>query len=67
MDPCELAMFITASAVVIARNITDDDQLDVLALAFTQLGDTLATISAQRQILEKNGSGDQVQAALLVT
>ncbi|HML37714.1 MAG TPA: hypothetical protein PKA19_09890 [Bacillota bacterium] len=66
MDPCELAMFITASAVVIARNISDDE-LDVLALAFTQLGDTLATISAQRQILEKNGTDGQVAAALLVT
>lgn len=65
MDPCELAMFITASAVVIAQNITDDDELDVLALAFSQLGDTLATISAQRQLLEKKGSDDLVQAELL--
>ena len=51
MDPCELAVLITAIAVFISKNVEDDDELGLLALVFTQLGDTLATIVAQRELI----------------
>jgi hypothetical protein len=46
MRSCELAATITAIACTIANNYSDDE-LAVLAAAFTQLGDTLGTILAQ--------------------
>lgn len=51
MEPYELAAFITAAAVVVSKNIPDNDELGVLATSFTQLGDTLATIIAQRELI----------------
>lgn len=44
MNSCELAYSITAFACIIAQNKTSKE-LDILAAFFTQLGDTLATIS----------------------
>ncbi len=49
MNACELTASITALANVIASHY-DDDTLGILALILTQLGDTLATIAAQRAI-----------------
>lgn len=51
MDPCELAAFITATAVFISKNVPDDDELGVIGSAFAQLGDTITTISLQRALL----------------
>ncbi len=47
MDSCELTAAITAAANTIACGM-GDDELGLLALVFTQLGDTLATIAAGR-------------------
>ena len=52
MNALELTSSITALANAIACQISDDE-LVLLAAVFTQLGDTLATISVQRDICEK--------------
>lgn len=52
MNALELTSSITALANAIACQVSDDE-LDLLAAVFTQLGDTLATISVQRDICEK--------------
>lgn len=48
MSPCELVMLISAVSCAISEKV-DKDELDLLAAAFTQLGDTLATISLSRE------------------
>lgn len=52
MNALELTSSISALANAIACQV-NDDELDLLAAVFTQLGDTLATISVQRDICEK--------------
>lgn len=52
MSPLQLTNFINTTANFIACN-TDDDELNLLSAVFTQLGDTLATISIQRSICDK--------------
>ncbi|MEA5012842.1 MAG: DUF6774 domain-containing protein [Angelakisella sp.] len=47
MSPCELTLGISALACIIAENLCDED-LELAAIAFTQLGDSLGTISVQR-------------------
>ena len=49
MDPNERIASITALAVLIASNLSDDE-LGLAAAIFTQLGDTLATIAVQKEI-----------------
>lgn len=51
MTPCELTAAVTALANAIACRVTDNNALNLLSLVLTQLGDTLATIAAQRQCL----------------
>ena len=48
IDGCELVLGISALAIAIAAQIEDIDDLTVIGAAFTQLGDTLAIIAAQR-------------------
>ena len=48
MNGCELALSVTALATVLASQIEDDGDLNVLATMFTQFGDSLATIVAWR-------------------
>ncbi len=52
MSPCELTAYITAFANLLASKF-DDDELGVVGAVFTQLGDTLETIAAQRVICQK--------------
>jgi len=52
MNPCELTLSITAFANAIAAELSDDE-LSVVAAVATQLGDTLATIAAQRSLCSK--------------
>lgn len=54
MNACELTSAITAIANMLACKLTDDE-LSIIAVAFTQLGDTLTTISTQRSICCNNG------------
>lgn len=49
MDPRELTASVTALANIIAAQMSDE-QLTLLAAILVQLGDTLATIAAQRSI-----------------
>lgn len=44
MNSCEFVTFISTLACAIAKG-KSQDEIDILAVFFTQLGDTLATIS----------------------
>lgn len=50
MQSCELVATITAIACAIANNFSEEE-VSVLASAFSQLGDTLATILAQESCI----------------
>lgn len=52
INGCQLVTLITAVGVIISDEVSDTNELALLAAAFTQLGDTLATIAAQRAIAE---------------
>ena len=49
MNPCELTAAITALANAIACNCTEEE-LNLLGVMLTQLGDTLITIATQKSI-----------------
>lgn len=53
MNPCELTAVITAIANAVARGHTPDE-VALLGTVFSQLGDTLQTIAAQRSLCEGN-------------
>ena len=50
MNPCALPVGVSALATAIANQIPNDEELALLAAVFDQLGDTLATILAQRAV-----------------
>lgn len=52
MTPCELTASVTAIANYLACRLTDE-QLNLLGVTLTQLGDTLLTIATQRSICRK--------------
>ena len=52
MNPCELTVAISVLASSIADELSDDE-LSLVAAIVTQLGDTLGTISEQREFCEK--------------
>lgn len=52
MDSCSLPLTVSALAVAIAQNL-DDEELALISSLFVLLGDTLATIGAQRACKEK--------------
>ena len=49
MNACELTASITAIANWLARQLTQDE-LELLGVSLTQLGDTLLTIATQKSI-----------------
>jgi hypothetical protein len=51
MNDCELIMTITAIACGIIKCCSEDD-ITILSVAFTQLGDTLATYLTQKELCE---------------
>ena len=53
MNPCELTASITALANALACRLTEDE-LNLLGVSLTQLGDTLLTIATQRSICGHN-------------
>ena len=55
MNSCELTASITAVANAIACGHTVDE-INLLGVAFTQLGDTLLTIGTQKGICGKTNS-----------
>lgn len=57
MNSTELVASITAVAVALS-NIYFEDELSLLAAILTQLGDTLTTIGAQRELLENSTNNE---------
>lgn len=53
VDPQELTLFISAAANALYENM-GAEELAVLAAVFNQLGDTLETLAAQAELLQKN-------------
>ena len=53
VNPCELTTTITALANAIASNHTVDE-LNMIGVTLTQLGDTLITIATQKSICCKS-------------
>lgn len=51
-DPLALTTAVNTLAVSIAQNLSDED-LSLAAALLVQLGDTLATLAAQRQRCQK--------------
>lgn len=52
VNSCELTVSVTAPANALAEG-RSQEELSLLAAALTQLGDTLATIAAQRSVCGK--------------
>ena len=52
MTPCELSMSVSAAANAIACELGSPEKIAVVAASFVQLGDTLATIAAQKVLCE---------------
>lgn len=52
MNPCELSLSISALASAIACDLSDED-LAFVSAVLVQLGDTMATILAQRGLCQK--------------
>ena len=53
VNSCELTASITAIANALACKLTEDE-VTLLGVTLTQLGDTLLTIAAQRSICSRN-------------
>ena len=59
MNYCELTAYITALSNALAKNFSDDE-ITLIAAAFVQLGDTLATIAVHRSLCgEKHDAGSE--------
>ena len=54
MNSCELTASVTTVANALACRLTDDE-LSLLGVTLTQLGDTLLTIATQRSICGRSG------------
>ncbi len=52
VNPCELTASVTALANALACRL-DENELNLLSVVLVQLGDTLATIAAQRAMCQK--------------
>lgn len=52
MNACELTASITAIANMLAKTLTNDE-LNLLGVTLTQLGDTLLTLATHRDICKK--------------
>lgn len=49
LNACEITAFITAFSNILAQKL-GNDELNLLAAIFSQIGDTLETIAAQREL-----------------
>lgn len=63
MNGCELTASISALASLLASRLSDSE-LALTAAVFTQLGDTLATLSVQKSICKESEqrAGDKTEA-----
>ncbi len=55
---CELVILISTIACAISKCSTDDE-ISLLSVIFSQLGDTLSTIITKREIDEKRNNNDK--------
>ena len=56
MTPCELTASVTAVANALACRLSEDE-LNLLGVILTQLGDTLFTIATHRSVCAGQGEG----------
>lgn len=54
----QLAFTATAIAIAIAKEVEDNDDLNILASLFNVVGDNLALIAAQRQACDSSDSNN---------
>ncbi len=59
MSECELIAFISTVACALSK-CCSADELKILSVTFTQLGDTLATILTKRELCENNASNGKI-------
>lgn len=57
MSDCDLIAFVTTIACGIIK-CCDEDEISILSVIFSQLGDTLATYLTQKEIREKRNHCD---------
>ncbi|WP_037372687.1 DUF6774 domain-containing protein [Anaerovorax odorimutans] len=57
-NPDELSAAVSAIALMISKNIPDDDDFAIIALSITQLGDTLETMAEQRALFKNKKNND---------
>ena len=57
----ELALFITVAANSAAQHLTTED-LEILAVVFTQLADTFATLAVLRSVKQENSANNDETA-----
>lgn len=58
MDECDLIVLISAIACTLSKCCTTEE-LSLLAVTFTQLGDTLSTVITKRELNEKQMNNDK--------
>lgn len=59
MNSCELVNLISMLSCLIVENYTDEE-IGVLAAVFTQLGDSLATILANKSLLDAKQKDEDI-------
>jgi dolichol kinase len=59
MDECELIVFISSVACAISK-CCSTDEITILSVVFTQLGDTLSTILTKRELSDKSTNNDEI-------
>lgn len=59
MSECELIVFISTVACALAKCCTADE-LTILSVVFTQLGDSISTILAKRELDDKKFSDNKI-------
>lgn len=57
LSPEELVVFVSAVSIAIAKD-KSNEELNVLSSVFSQIGDSLGTIAAQREIIEASNKND---------
>lgn len=65
MDSCELTSAISALALYLSQNMSED-RLSLLADVFNQLGDSLETISAQREFLKNKKIDSDISKKIVI-
>lgn len=59
MDECELIVLISTLACAISKCCTDDE-LTLLSVVLTQLGDTLVTVITSRELADKRVNNNKM-------